>query len=82
MIAQHMPMTLVDEPIRGHENEPIVTASGGRQFQPFAIVFIPMVEPSKRIPLRSAVDIALRVGPRMEPGPAPPPAVSIAFGDR
>ena len=43
-----------DEPITGHENEPIITASGGRLFQPFASVFIPMIESSKRIPLRSA----------------------------
>jgi hypothetical protein len=38
----------------GHENEPMITASGGRLFQPFASVFIPIHEPSKRIPLRSA----------------------------
>jgi hypothetical protein len=82
MIAEHVPMTVVDEPIRGHENEPIVTASGGRRlFQPFAMVFIPMIEPSKRVPLRSAVDIALRVGPPLDPGPAPPPVMWISFGD-
>jgi hypothetical protein len=40
--------------IRDHENEPMITANGGRLFQPFASVFIPMIEPSKRIPLRSA----------------------------
>jgi hypothetical protein len=39
---------------RGHENEPMIAASGGRLFQPFASVFIPMIEPSKRIPLRSS----------------------------
>jgi len=38
----------------GHENEPMITASGGRLFQPFASVFLPMVEPSRRIPLRSS----------------------------
>ena len=41
----------------GHENEPMITASGGRLFQPFAAVFIPMIEPSKRIPLRSSVGV-------------------------
>ena len=45
----------------GHENEPMVTASDGRLFQPFADVFIPMVEPSKRIPLRSTVETHLTV---------------------
>jgi hypothetical protein len=45
------------EPITGHENEPFITASGSRLFQPFASVFLPMVEPSKRIPLRSAVPV-------------------------
>jgi hypothetical protein len=34
-------------------NVPIITASGGRLFDPFAAVFLPMVEPSRRIPLRS-----------------------------
>jgi hypothetical protein len=42
--------------------EPMVRADRERVFQPFAIVFLPMVEPSRRIPLRSAVDTALRVG--------------------
>ena len=54
-------------PSAGHENEPFVTGRDGRRCQPFAVVFLPMVEPSRRIPLRSAVDIQLRVGP-------PPPA--------
>jgi hypothetical protein len=39
---------------RGHENEPMITTRGGGLFQPFASVFIPMNEPSKRIPLRSS----------------------------
>jgi hypothetical protein len=56
---------------RGHENEPMVTAGNGRLFQPFALVFIPMIEPSKRIPLRSAVDTTLIVsGYRAAPKPA------------
>jgi hypothetical protein len=44
----------IEKPIRGKENEPVITASGGRLFQPFASVFLPMVEPSRRIPLRSS----------------------------
>jgi hypothetical protein len=58
---------VIDEPISGHENEPFVVGRDGRRCQPYAVVFLPMVEPSRRIPLRSAVDIQLRVGP-------PPPA--------
>jgi hypothetical protein len=85
MIGGHMPkpirLDVVDEPIPHPSNEPLVTASGRRLFQPFAIVFVPMVEPSKRIPLRSAVDIALRVGPRTEPGPAPPVTMAITIAD-
>jgi hypothetical protein len=49
------------------DNEPLVIGRDGRICQPYAVVFLPMVEPSRRIPLRSAVDIQLRVGP-------PPPA--------
>jgi hypothetical protein len=45
----------IDEPIRGHENEPIITARNGQDMQPFALLFIPMIEPSKRRPLRIAV---------------------------
>jgi hypothetical protein len=51
----------------GHENEPFVVGSDGRRCQPYAVVFLPMVEPSRRIPLRSAVDIQLRVGPPPSP---------------
>jgi len=43
------------------ENEPVIQASNGRGFQPFAIVFVPMVEPSKRLPLRNAVGTHLHV---------------------
>jgi hypothetical protein len=45
----------IDEPIRGHENEPIITARNGQTLQPFALLFIPMIEPSKRRPLRITV---------------------------
>jgi hypothetical protein len=54
---------VIDEPITGHENEPFVVGRDGRSCQPYAVVYLPMVEPSRRIPLRSAVDIQLRVGP-------------------
>jgi hypothetical protein len=36
--------------VRGHD---------GRLLQPFAVVVLPMVEPSRRIPLRAAVDVYL-----------------------
>ena len=52
----------------GHENEPMITASGGRLFQPFASVFIPMIEPSKRVPLRSSIGV-----PYDRPGTNPKP---------
>ena len=51
---------------KGHEDQPVVTASGGRLFQPFASVYIPMVEPSKRIPLRSSPGV-----PYLKPRPSP-----------
>jgi hypothetical protein len=40
-------------------NEPMITASNGQLLQPFAVVFIPMHEPSKRLPLRAAVETDL-----------------------
>ncbi len=46
---------------RGSQNEPVIQASNGRSFDPFAIVFVPMVEPSKRLPLRNAVGTHLHV---------------------
>jgi hypothetical protein len=53
------------------DNEPLITASNGRVFQPFAIVFVPMVEPSERLPLRGAVTTILNVhGYRPAPKPA------------
>ena len=44
------------------DQPPQLPMCDARVFQPFAIVYLPMVEPGRRIPLRSAVDIALRVG--------------------
>ncbi len=54
----------IEEPITSNENEPMITASGGRLFQPFADVFIPMIEPSKRIPLRSSPGVPYRPPPK------------------
>jgi hypothetical protein len=54
---------VIEETIRENENEPMITASGGRLFQPFASVYLPIHEPSKRIPLRSADGV---------PAPRPP----------
>jgi hypothetical protein len=43
------------------DNEPVIVASNGQSFQPFHTVFAPMVEPSRRLPLRSAVGTELHV---------------------
>ena len=37
--------------------EPMITARDGRILQPFALVVVPMVEPSKRLALRAAVGV-------------------------
>ena len=50
---------VVDDPITGHENEPMITTRDGRLWQPFALVYVPMIEPSKRLPLRLAVETTL-----------------------
>jgi hypothetical protein len=50
-----------DWPIGGSGNEPVITAGNGQSFQPFNLVFVPMVEPSKRLPLRAAVGTILHV---------------------
>jgi hypothetical protein len=44
------------------KNEPFIKTPNGWGFQPFAEVLIPMVEPSKRPPLRDAVAIQLTMG--------------------
>ncbi len=54
----------------GSINEPVITASNGRSFQPYAIVIVPMVEPSKRLPLRVAVGTHLHVN-GYPPAPKP-----------
>jgi hypothetical protein len=58
---------MIEVPIAGRENLPIVTASGGRIFDPFADVYLPMVEPSRRIPLRSSTGVPHPRPPK--PGP-------------
>src|SRR5271156_3677742 len=45
---------------RGHENEPMVPPRSGGLFQPFTSVYLPMVEPSRRIPLRSSPGVPHR----------------------
>jgi hypothetical protein len=45
----------------GHENEPMITTRSGGLFQPFASVYLPMVEPSRRIPLRSSPGVPHRL---------------------
>ena len=58
---------VIEVPIRGHENEPMIMTRGGRLFRPFTSVFIPMIEPSKRIPLRSADGVPHRPGINPKP---------------
>jgi hypothetical protein len=43
----------------GASNEPLIKARDGKLLQPFAPVVLPMVEPSRRIPLRAAVEVYL-----------------------
>jgi hypothetical protein len=50
---------VIDVPISGNENEPMILARDERLLQPFALVVLPMVEPSRRIPLRAAVSTTL-----------------------
>jgi hypothetical protein len=45
-----MPVSVYDP----NANEPIITTSRGGIFQPFGSVFLPIHEPSRRIPLRSS----------------------------
>jgi hypothetical protein len=40
-------------------NEPLIKARDGRLLQPFSPVVLPMVEPSRRMPLRAAVEVYL-----------------------
>ncbi len=70
-IQQQAP-ALKSRRVEVHEdNDPVIMASNGRSFQPFAVVFVPMVEPSKRLPLRDAVETTLHVsGYPRAPNPA------------
>jgi hypothetical protein len=52
------------------DNDAVIQASNGRSFNPFAIVFVPMVEPSKRLPLRIAVETHLTIN-GYRPAPSP-----------
>jgi hypothetical protein len=61
---QPIRVDVIEETINDHENEPMIKASRGRLFQPFASVFIPIHEPSKRIPLRSADGVPYPPPPR------------------
>jgi hypothetical protein len=45
--------------LRPPSNEPMVTANNGQSFEVFADVFIPMIEPSKRNPLRPTIEARL-----------------------
>jgi hypothetical protein len=50
-------------------NEPLIMARDGRLLEPFGLVVIPMVEPSKRLPLRAAVEVTLiTYRPSYQPG--------------
>jgi hypothetical protein len=61
----------IEHPRPGGNNEPVVTASNGQSFDPFGDVFIPMIEPSKRPPLRATVETRLTLsGYRPAPKPA------------
>jgi hypothetical protein len=48
-------------------NEPMITTGNGQLLQPFALVFIPIHEPSKRLPLRAAVGTVLHVNGYPQP---------------
>jgi hypothetical protein len=56
---------------RGNENQPLIQARDGRLLEPFGAVYLPMVEPSRRIPLRAAVDVMVMA---YRPGISPKPA--------
>jgi hypothetical protein len=60
----------IEEPIRGNENEPVIETSGGMLFEPFASVYLPMVEPSRRVPLRSSPGVPYR-RPSLDRGTLP-----------
>jgi hypothetical protein len=47
------------KPPAANDNEPMIRARDGGFLQPYVPVVLPMVEPSRRIPLRAAVDVYL-----------------------
>jgi hypothetical protein len=72
LLAQPKPIRfdVIEERIHGHENEPMITARHGRLLGPFALVVIPMVEPSKRLALRAAVGVTVMAyRPGFQAGP-------------
>jgi hypothetical protein len=48
-----------EQRIPGNENEPAIQARDGQLLRPFVMVYVPMVEPAKRIAVRHAVDVYL-----------------------
>jgi hypothetical protein len=50
----------VEVPLTGQENLPVLVGRDGRGLDVFRLVVVPMVEPSKRVQLRSGVDVMLR----------------------
>ena len=52
---------MVERPTNYGKNEPTILASNGQGYSPFGIVFIPMVEPGRRLPLRAAVAVDLNM---------------------
>jgi hypothetical protein len=47
------------KPPAANDNEPMIKGRDGGFLQPYVPVVLPMVEPSRRIPLRAAVDVYL-----------------------
>ena len=62
-IRKNMPKPIrveeFDETITEHENEPMIRVPDGRLWDPLALVYVPMIEPCKRLPLRLAVETTL-----------------------
>jgi hypothetical protein len=62
---------VVEKPLGGSENAPMIVASNGQSFDPFGDVYVPMIEPSKRPPLRATVEARLHgAGYPQAPAPA------------
>ncbi len=60
---------VIVETIDRDANVPLITTRGGQVFHPFACVYLPMVEPSRRGPLRSSIGVPYdRPGAKPKPG--------------